>query len=117
MGSILNSVKKQLGIMEEYTHFDDVLIIHINSVLMILTQLGVGPEEGFIIKDATTTWTEYIPDVIKCQAVKSYVYLKVRLLFDPPSSSALIESMNRLISELEYRLNIEAEYQSGGEEV
>lgn len=117
MESILNSVKKQLGIMEEYTHFDDVLIIHINSVLMILTQLGVGPEEGFIIEDDTTTWTEYIPDVIKCQAVKSYVYLKVRLLFDPPASSALIESMNRLISELEYRLNIEAEYQSGGEEV
>lgn len=117
MESILTSIKKLLGISEEYGHFDPDLIMHINTVFMILTQLGIGPKEGFVIEDASTTWADFIPDVIKCSAVKSLVYLRTRLLFDPPTSSALMESMNRLIAELEYRLNVEAEYHSGGEEV
>ena len=106
MDSILTSIKKLLGITEEYEHFDQDIIIHINSVFMILTQMGVGPEEGFTISDSTTTWSEFTNDDKKIEAVKSYVYLKVRLLFDPPASSSVMEAMNRSISEFEWRLNI-----------
>ena len=106
MESILTSIKKLLGIAEEYTHFDSDITMHINSVLMILNQMGVGPEEGFFIEDASATWEEFISDITKIQAVKSYVHLKVKLLFDPPISSAVMEATNRLISELEFRLNV-----------
>lgn len=107
MESILTSIKKMLGIDEEYTHFDADIIMHINSVLMILTQLGVGPAEGFVIEDDTSTWVDFIPEANAAQlhAVKSYIYMKVKLIFDPPLSSAVIESMNRQISEFEWRLN------------
>lgn len=106
MESILTSIKKMLGITEEYTHFDQDIIMHINSVFMILTQLGVGPSEGFSIQDAYAVWTDFIPDTTKLESVKSYVYMKVKLLFDPPLSSAVTESMNRMISEFEWRLNV-----------
>lgn len=109
MESILTSIKKMLGITEEYTHFDADLIMHINSVFMILTQLGVGPSEGFIIEDDSAYWEDFIADTTKLQAVKSYMKLKVQLLFDPPTSSAIMESYNRSISELEWRLYIAAE--------
>ena len=109
MESILVSIKKLLGIAEEYTHFDADLIMHINSVFMILTQLGVGPAEGFIIEDKTSDWTEFIEDPTQLQLAKSYMHLKVKLLFDPPLSSAVIESMNRMISEFEWRLAVDAE--------
>lgn len=109
MESILTSIKKLLGITEDYKHFDADIILHINSVFMTLTQIGVGPSEGFIIEDASTYWTDFIEDTMKLQAVKTYVYLKVKLLFDPPLSSSVAESMNRMISEYEWRLNIEAE--------
>lgn len=104
--SILTSVKKMLGITESYTDFDIDIMMHINSVFMILTQLGVGPSSGFSITDKNSVWSEFLQKESNLEAVKSYVYLKVRLLFDPPLSSAVIESMNRLISELEWRLNI-----------
>ena len=107
--SILTSVKKLLGITEECTDFDADLIMNINSVLMILTQIGVGPSEGFSIKDKDDYWKDFISDATKFEPVKSYVYMKVRLMFDPPSSSAVMESMNRMISELEWRLNVAAE--------
>ena len=106
MESILTSVKKMLGIPGDYEHFDADLIMHINSVFMILTQLGVGPAEGFTIMDEDATWNDFIQDNKKIQSVKSYMYLKVRLLFDPPLSSAVIDSMTRLINELEWRLNV-----------
>lgn len=106
MESILTSIKKLLGITEEYEHFDADIIMHINSVFMTLTQVGVGPEEGFIIEDDTAIWSDFIPDPIKLQAVKSYIYLKVKLLFDPPTSSAVTEAYNRQISEFEWRLNV-----------
>lgn len=109
MESILTSIKKLLGIAEEYTQFDDDIIIHINSVFLNLTQLGVGPSEGFLIEDDTATWDDFIGDSNQLQAVKSYVYLKVKLLFDPPLSSSVAESMNRMISELEWRLNVAVE--------
>ena len=109
MESILTSIKLLLGIKEEYEYFDYQLIMHINSVFFILTQLGVGPSEGFSIEDKFATWNEFLPDEQNLEAVKSYVHLKVKLLFDPPMSTAVTESINRLISELEFRLNAAAE--------
>lgn len=116
MESILTSVKKQLGIAEEYEHFDVDLIMHINSVFMTLNQLGVGPSEGFRIEDKLNTWDEFIPaDDLKYEAVKSYIPLKVRLLFDPPDRSAVMEAYNRNISEFEFRLNVAAESKDSSE--
>lgn len=109
MESILTSVKKLLGISEEYVQFDDDIIMHINSVFLILTQLGVGPQNGFIIEDDSTQWTDFIEDPTQLQAIKSYMFLKVKMLFDPPLSSAVIEANNRLISEFEWRLNVAAD--------
>ena len=109
MESILTSIKKLLGITEEYEHFDQDIIIHINSVFMILTQMGVGPENGFTISNKEAKWTDFTNDDKKIEAVKSYVYLKVRLLFDPPASSSVMEAMNRSISEFEWRLNVAAD--------
>lgn len=106
MDSILTSIKKLLGITEEYVQFDSDIIMHINSVLAILTQIGVGPVEGFSIEDKTAKWTDFIQADLRIQNVKSYVYLKVKLLFDPPLSSAVIESTNKLISELEWRISV-----------
>ena len=106
MDSILTSIKKLLGIAEEYTQFDEDIIMHINTVFLNLTQLGVGPEEGFLIEDDVASWEDFINDNTQLQAVKTYVYLKVKLLFDPPLSSSEIESMNRMIAELEWRLNV-----------
>ena len=109
MESILTSVKKLLGITEEYEHFDSDIIMHINSVFMILTQIGVGPSEGFFITDKYTTWNEFIPTGKSLESVKSYMYMKVKLLFDPPQSSAVMESMKNMISEFEWRLHIEVD--------
>lgn len=106
MESILTSIKKLLGIAEDYTQFDPDIIIHINTALMNLNQLGVGPVEGFSIEDATSIWTDFVSDMSKIEGVKTYVYLKVKLVFDPPLSSAVIESYNRTIEQLEWRLNI-----------
>lgn len=108
MPSILISIKKLLGITAEYTDFDQDLIMHINSVLMVLKQLGVGPKEGFSISDATAVWTDFLPNG-NVNLVKSYMYLKVRLMFDPPITAALVESINRQIAEFEWRLNVEIE--------
>ena len=115
MESILTSIKKLLGIDEEYTHFDADIIMHINSVLMILTQLGVGPETGFVIEDDTSTWADFVPEVNAAQlhAIKSYIYMKVKLMFDPPLSSAVIEAMNRQIAEFEWRLILKLEWKGG----
>ena len=110
MDSILTSIKKSLGITEEYEHFDVDLIMHINSVFMILTQLGVGPSEGFRIEDKNSDWDEFVSPEDNLESVKTYVCMKVKLMFDPPTSSAVIESMNRMISELEWRLYTEAEF-------
>lgn len=115
MESILTSVKKLLGITEEYTQFDVDLIIHINSAFMELTQIGVGPPTGFNISDSSDTWNNFLGDSSNLEAVKSYVYLRVRLLFDPPSSSAVMENMKQMLNEYAWRLNVEAEMNSEGE--
>lgn len=117
MDSILTSIKKMLGVVEEYEHFDVDLIMHINTVLSVLTQLGVGPSEGFSIKDKSEKWSDFIPQDSRLDAVISYVYLKVRLLFDPPLSSSTMESINRTVSELEWRLKVAAEEMQSKEEI
>lgn len=107
--SILQSVKKTLGIPAGYEHFDQDIIISINTVMSILHQLGVGPEEGFFIENDSTTWGELFgedPDANKLMYVKSYVCLRVRLLFDPPSSSGAIDAMERQMRELEWRITV-----------
>ena len=110
MESILTSIKKLLGITEDYKHFDEDIIVCINSAFSVLNQLGVGPAEGFRIEDDSAVWSDFIADDVKnFESVKSYVHLKVRLMFDPPSSSTVMESMNRMINEFEWRLNLTAE--------
>lgn len=109
MDSILTSIKKLLGIIEEYEHFDPDIIMHINSVFSILTQLGVGAPEGFSISDKSKTWADFMPDDKQLEMVKSYMHLKVRMLFDPPLGSAVIDSIQRTINELEWRILVAAE--------
>lgn len=112
MDSILTSIKKLLGIAEDYKEFDTDIIIHINTAFSKLNQLGVGPEEGFSIKDKTSVWTEFLADVKNLESVKTYVYLVVRLVFDPPQSSAVMTSMENTVNQLEWRLNVAAEQTS-----
>ncbi len=116
MESILTSIKKLLGIDEEHEHFDPDIIIHINSVFMILNQLGVGPSEGFSIQDSKSVWSDFMPSGSNLEAVKSYMHLKVKLMFDPPSSSSVIDAINRSIAELEWRLNVAADTPNISEE-
>jgi len=109
MDSILTSIKKLLGIEEEYTHFDTDIIIYINSALMYLNQLGVGPETGFYITSDSETWDNYLNGETTIESVKSFVYLRTRLIFDPPSSSSVIDAIERQIKEAEWRILVQAE--------
>ena len=106
MDSILTSVKKMLGIQEEYDHFDHDLIFHINSTFSILTQLGVGPSVGFSIFDESSTWSDFISDAQNLELIKTYMYLKVRLIFDPPSTASVIDAYERSIKEMEWRIQV-----------
>lgn len=108
MDSILDSIKKLLGIAEEYKHFDPDIIMHINSAFFTLNQLGVGPDEPFKIEDKSDTWDDFVSgqDV---EAIKSYIGLKVRTLFDPPTNSSLLSAMNEQIKEFEWRLNVQVD--------
>ena len=107
--SILTSIKKMLGITEEYETFDPDIIMHINSVFMTLSQMGVGPSTGYRIEDKNDVWSDYITDEDNLDAVKSYIHLKVKLLFDPPLSSAVMESMKQAIAEFEWRINVQTQ--------
>ena len=104
--SILTSIKKLLGIQDSYTHFDPDIIMDINTAFGILTQIGIGPTTGFSIIDSTAEWTDFVDDIRHVELIRSYIHLKVKLLFDPPLSSSLIEVINRQISELEWRISI-----------
>ena len=112
--SILTSIKKLLGITESCTDFDTDIIMHINTILMTLNQLGVGTE-GFQIEDKNAVWSEFI-ESDKLAATKSYVHLRVKLLFDPPLNSAIIEAIKESIRELEWRLNVRVEFESENDE-
>lgn len=107
--SILNSTKKVLGIAPDYTAFDLDVITHINSALSTLTQLGVGPVGGFSIEDESAVWGDFIGMDAQFNSVKSYVFLRVRMLFDPPGTSYLISAFEKQIGELEWRLNVHRE--------
>lgn len=107
--SILNTVKKMLGSDPTYEAFDFDLIININMVLNILNQLGVGPAEGFAITDDTQTWSDFISDMSKLEMVKTYVYLKVKQVFDPNQNSNITQAYNEQIKELEWRLNVQVD--------
>lgn len=110
MASILEDVKKMIGPSASYNAFDQELIIHINSVFSILKQMGVGPQDDtFKITGGQEEWYDFFEEGENLEMVKTYVYLKVRLIFDPPQSSAVTEAFNRQISELEWRLNVEVD--------
>lgn len=104
--SILTSIKKVLGVADDYTVFDPDIIIHTNSILSVLNQLGVGPVGGFMIEDAGPTWEDFLGTDPNLNLVKTYVCLRVRMLFDPPGTSYLINAMKEQAQELEWRLNV-----------
>lgn len=109
MDSILTSTKKLIGIHEDDTTFDIDVMIHINTALSFLCQFGVGPAAGFRIHDATATWIDFLGNDPKLDSAKDYVYLKTKLIFDPPASAAAIQSMENMIDEIEWRLTHAAE--------
>ncbi len=110
--SILTSTKKILNIPELDTSFDVDILMHINSVFSILTQLGIGPVEGYMIEDAVTTWDDFLSDDPRLNFVKQFVYLRVRLIFDPPTTSFLIEALEKQAQELAWRINVHREEES-----
>ncbi len=107
--SILTSIKKMLGIEDGYDHFDPELVMHINTVFSRLNQLGLGPREGFFIEGKEETWDMFVENRNDFHAIKSYIYLRVRLLFDPPTSAFVLTSMENQIKEFEWRINVQAE--------
>lgn len=107
--SILNSTKKILGIEADYTAFDTDILTHINTVFSTLNQIGIGPIEGFMIEDATPTWDAFLGTDLRLNQVRSYTFLRVRVLFDPPQTSFLLEALDKQIKELEWRLNVHRE--------
>lgn len=111
MESILTSIKKMLGIDAECDDFDVDIITHINSVLFIFKQIGVGPSKGFRITSDAETWNDFIPDLDEenLESLKTDVYNRVRLIFDPPTSSVMTQTIKESVSEMEWRLNVEAE--------
>lgn len=108
--SILETIKKLIGIDRDYGVFDIDLIVAINSSFMILNQLGIGPEKPFSITDCTSTWADFFGDEEIFALAKSYIYLRTKLLFDPPSSGVLHEAVERQISEFEWRMHVQADY-------
>ena len=100
--------------MPEDESFDRELVIHINAAFARLTQLGVGPVQGFRIQDDSTTWDEFVTDITQEAYCKSYVYLKVRRIFDPPANSTLAKAIDEEIKEYEYLLKVEAEDDANG---
>ena len=109
--SILSSVKKLLGLTVEDKSFDTDIIIHINAALATLHQLGVGPKDGFCITDDASTWQDFVGNNLPLIGMlRTYVYLKVRLVFDPPTSSFVVESIKKNISEYEWRINSAVDY-------
>lgn len=106
--SIIQSIKKLLGLDHSYEVFDPEILIHINTAFSTLTQLGVGPKDGFLVEEATT-WGEFLEEDSRLASAKTYVYLRVRLLWDPPTTSFAIDSFKKQCDEIEWRLNVVAE--------
>lgn len=114
--SILQTIKDQLGLPEEETFYDSIIIVDINSAFSILAQLGIGPSNGFAITGNKDVWTDFIPDDRKLSMIRTYIYMKVRLMFDPPTSSMAINAMKDQIAEMEYRMNVIADNGGGHDE-
>lgn len=112
MDSILITIKRLLGVDENYDHFDVDIIIAINTAFMTLNQIGVGPESGFMIQDKTQTWTDFLGDRKDLQSIITFVYYNARLIFDPPQNSFLVDSIKQQISEISWRLNVQVENSS-----
>lgn len=108
-GSILDDTKKVLNLAPDFIAFDQDIILHINGVLSTLNQLGIGPEAGFMIADNTALWSDFLGSDLRLNNVKNYVYLRVRMLFDPPTLGYLIDAMKEQIKELEWRINVQRE--------
>ena len=116
MESILTSIKQRLGLSEEYKAFDPEIIMEINTAFFDLNRLGVGPSDVFVIEDDTSVWTDFISYDTKTvvrEAIKTYVYLRTKLGFDPPASTAHIEAINRRIDQLEWTMNCAVENEEG----
>ena len=106
--SILNDIKEAVGIVPEYTVFDQQLITCINSTFSTLHQLGYGPKNGFAIEDASSKWRDYVASN-RLNFVRSYVIMKVHVMFDPPTSSIAMDALNKQIAEYEWRITSEVE--------
>lgn len=120
MDSILNSVKKALGIEPDYTDFDPDILMHINAAIMTLRQLGVGPEEGYTVTSANDTFDDYLGEgSTETAMVRTYLFYKTKIIFDPPASSTVMEALKEMIRETEWRLNIQVDpgkaFKTGGE--
>ena len=107
--SILATIKKMLGLEADYTPFDMDIIVLINSAFMTLNQLGVGPKEGFAIKDYSSKWSDFVTNNVMMNSAQEYVYMKVKMVFDPPSNSYVMDAMKQRCQEYEVRLNMQAE--------
>ena len=113
--SILGTIKKMLGITYDYEQFDVDIIIHINSAFATLAQIGSGLKEGYAITDKNNVWSEYTEDVRILDMIKTYVYLKTRLIFDPPASSMVTEAIKSTIKELEFRIQLQTDSKEDGQ--
>lgn len=107
--SILVTIKKKLGLSKDYTAFDTDVITNINSSLMILGQLGVGPSTGFRITGPNETWSDFVNERIDLEGVKDFIYIKARIVFDPPASSGALQALKDEVRELEFRLNVQVD--------
>lgn len=114
--SILGTIKKLIGLDKTYDVFDQDLIVAINSSFMILNQLGIGPDKPFSITDESSTWKDFFGDEEMFALAKSYIYLRTKLLFDPPTSGVLHEAVERQISEFEWRMHVQADYNDSKKE-
>lgn len=108
-GSILGTIKKMLGLVDEIEEFDLDIIVLINTAFNTLTQLGVGPIQGYLISSKQDSWSDFIGNDPRFEMVKTYVFLKVKTVFDPPVSSFILEAYKEQIKELEWRLNIQVD--------
>lgn len=107
--SILATVKKLLGLEADYTPFDQDIIVLINSVFMTLHQLGIGPDDGYSIDGYANKWEDFVTNPVHLRAVQEYVYMKVRMVFDPPGNSFVMDALKQQCQELEWRMNVQAE--------
>jgi hypothetical protein len=111
LASILLSTKKTLGIAPDYTAFDPDIIMHINTALSDLTDIGIGPSQGFVIADETALWADFLGDTIRYEAAKTWTWLKVRTLFDPPEGRYAIQATDGQLAQMLWRLNVNRENQ------